>query len=402
VSLPRCLPIIARFFARKHRNKQPCDSFQEAVKLASKPKVLIIGPTPPPYNGMSVATELLLNALGGEFCVTHLDTADRRGLSNIGRIDLQNVLLATYHGFKYFWLLLLKNPKIVYVQIAQNRLAFLRDSLFLIPARLLGKKVIVHLHGGHFATFYRSASASTQRLIRYCLGRSARAIVLGRSLGGMFDGILPAERIRVIPNGIPDYFGDERCCVGDGHRRTVLFLSTLMREKGTLDVIAALSSIAERIPDVQAIFAGEWYRPEDCCAAQETINTLGLAGNVKFVGTVSPPLKYDLLSRADVFVLPSYNEGQPYAVLEAMAAGLPVISSGVGCIPETVIDGENGFILMPGNKEALAAKLALLLGDDELRKKMGAASRRRFLENYQFDRFAGDIGQVFKEALFQG
>jgi glycosyltransferase involved in cell wall biosynthesis len=378
------------------------ESIQQVVQLAGKPKVLIIGPSPPPYNGMSVATELLLNALGDEFCVMHLDTADRRGLSNVGRIDFRNVLLAAYHGFKYLLLLLLKNPKIVYVQIAQDQLAFLRDSLFLIPARLLGKKVIVHLHGGHFATFYRSASASTRRLIRYCLGRTARAIVLGRSLEGMFEGILPAERIRIIPNGIPDYFGDERCCVGDRHRSTVLFLSTLMREKGTLDVIAALPSIAERIPDVQAIFAGEWYRPEDRCVAQETINSLGLAAHVKFVGTVSPPFKHDLLSRADVFVLPSYNEGQPYAVLEAMAAGLPVISSGVGCIPETVIDGENGFILKPGNKEALVAKLALLLGDHDLRKKMGEASRRRFLENYRFDRFAGDIGQVFKEALFQG
>jgi len=377
------------------------DSIQQAVQLASKPKVLIIGPTPPPYNGMSLATELLLNAVEDEFCVIHLDTADRRGLSNVGRIDFRNVLLAAYHGLKYFSLLLLKNPKIVYVQIAQDRLAFLRDSLFLIPARLLGKKVIVHLHGGYFATFYRSTSGPTQRLIRYCLGKSARAIVLGKSLGSMFEGILPAERIRVIPNGIPDYFGDKRCCPGNGHRRTVLFLSTLMREKGTLDVLAAMPTIAERISDVQAIFAGEWYRPEDQIAAQETISSLGLAAHVKFVGTVSPPFKYDLLSQADVFVLPSYNEGQPYAVLEAMAAGLPVISSGVGCIPETVIDGENGFILKPGSKEALVDKLALLLGDEQLRKKMGEASRQRFLENYRFDRFAGDIGQVFREALFQ-
>src|SRR5580704_1184334 len=201
------------------------DSFAGVVRLASKPKVLIIGSTPPPYNGMSVATELVLNALEDKFCVIHLDTADRRDLSNIGRIDLQNVVLAAYHGFKCLWLLLLKNPKIVYVQIAQDQLAFLRDSLFLIPARLLGKKVIVHLHGGHFATFYRSASASTQRLIRYCLGRTARAIVLGRSLEGMFEGILPAERIRIIPNGIPDSFNDRRPSPGNGHRLTVLFLS---------------------------------------------------------------------------------------------------------------------------------------------------------------------------------
>jgi glycosyltransferase involved in cell wall biosynthesis len=370
--------------------------------LTSKTKILIIGATPPPYNGMSVATELVLRAVGDEFCVIHLDLADRRPLSNIGRIDLRNVVLAAYHGLKYLWLLLRKNPDMVYIPIAQDRLAFLRDSLFLIPARLLGKKVIVHLHGGYFATFYRLASGPTQRLIRYCLGKSARAIVLGTSLSNMFEGILPRERVRVIPNGVPDSFSDKRCPPGNGHRRTVLFLSTLMQEKGTLDVLAAMPTIAKRIPDVQAVFAGEWYRPADRSAAQETITSLGLAAHVKFVGTVSPPFKYDLLSQADVFVLPSYNEGQPYAVLEAMAAGLPIISSSAGCIPETVIDGENGFILKPGSKEAFADKVTLLLSDEPLRKKMGKASRHRFLNNYTFDRFAGDMGRVLREALVQG
>ncbi|MGC2171719.1 MAG: glycosyltransferase family 4 protein [Candidatus Sulfotelmatobacter sp.] len=362
----------------------------------NKPKVLVIGPTPPPYNGMSVATELVLNALGDEFHLIHLDTADRRGLSNIGRIDLRNVLLAAYHGLQCLWLLLLKNPKIVYVPIAQDRLAFLRDSLFLIPARLLGKKVVVHLHGAHFANFYRFASAPTKRLIRYCLGASDRAIVLGASLSGMFEGILPRERVRVIANGIPDTFAGKRC-PPNGHRRTMLFLSTLMKEKGTLDVLAAIPAIAERVPDVQVIFAGEWFRPANRSAAQETITSLGLAAHVKFVGPVSPPFKYDLLAQADVFVLPSYNEGQPYAVLEAMAAGLPVISSSVGCIPETVIDGLNGFIVKPGNREEFAGRVVSILSNDNLRKTMGEASRRRFLEQYTLDRFSTQMKNLFRE-----
>jgi glycosyltransferase involved in cell wall biosynthesis len=114
---------------------------------------------------------------------------------------------------------------------------------------------------------------------------------------------------------------------------------------------------------------------------------------------VSPPFKYDLLAQADVFVLPSYSEGQPYAILEAMAAGLPIISSGVGCIPEAVIDGENGFILKPRSVKAFADAATLLLGDEVLRKKMGGASRRRFLDHCTFVRFAKDINRVFEEVL---
>jgi glycosyltransferase involved in cell wall biosynthesis len=365
----------------------------------NRPKVLIIGATPPPYNGMSVATELALQALGDEFCVIHLDTADRRGLSNIGRIDLRNVFLAVYHGLKYSGLLLLKNPKIVYVPIAQDRLAFLRDSLFLIPARLLGKKVIVHLHGGYFATFYRSASASTQRLIRYCLGKSARAIVLGTSLGDMFEGIVPRGRVRVIPNGIPDYFGMIQYSASNGRRHTILYLSTLLKEKGALDVLTALPMIAESVPDVRAVFAGEWYRAEDKQSAERIVRDLKLESRVEFIGPVAPPRKYEVVREADLFVMPTYykNEGHPFVILEAMSAGLPVVSTNVGCIPETVVDGVNGFIVEPGNTEEFAGRVVSLLINDDLRRRMGEASRTRFLEYYTLDRFSSQMRDLFRE-----
>jgi len=346
---------------------------------------------------MSVATELVLKAVGDEFCVIHMDIADRRPLSNIGRIDLRNVLLAAFHGLKYLWLLLRKNPDIVYTPVAQDRLAFLRDSLFLIPARLLRKKVVVHLHGGCFATFYRSVSAPTRSLIRYCVGRSVRAIVLGTSLENMFEGIVPPERIRVIPNGIPDYFRDTQQRPNNGHRRTVLFLSTLMREKGVLDVLRALPTIANLVPDVRAVFAGEWYRAEDERAAQEMVRELKLESHVEFLGPVVPPRKHEVLRGAQVFVMPSKNEGQPFAILEAMSAGLPVVSTNVGCIPETVVNDVNGFIVNPGNGEELARRVASLLSDAELRRRMGEASRTRYLERYSLDRFSNQMRELLRE-----
>lgn len=346
---------------------------------------------------MSVATELVLRAVGDEFCVIHLEIADRRPLSNIGRIDLQNVLLAAYHGLKYLWLLLRKKPDIVYLPVAQDRLAFLRDSLFLIPARLLGKKVIVHLHGGYFATFYQAASLPMKSLIRYCLGKSAKAIVLGTSLENMFEGVLPPERIRVIPNGIPDYFGDIHQRPNNGHRRTILFLSTLVKEKGVLDVLKALPTIATLVPDVRAVFAGEWYRAEDQQAAQEIVRDLNLQSHVEFLGPIVPPRKQEVLRDSDLFVMPSRNEGHPFAILEAMSAGLPVVSTNVGCIPETVINNLNGFIVKPGNGEELARRIASLLIDDDLRRAMGQASRNRFLERYSLHRFSMQMRELLRE-----
>jgi len=363
----------------------------------NKPRVLLIGPTPPPYNGMSLATELVLHAVRDEVSVVHLDTADRRGLSNIGKIDTVNLLLASYHGVKYLWLLLLKRPAIVYVPIAQSTLPFLRDCLFLMPARILRKKVVVHLHGGSFAEFFRSTSATMQRIIRYALGTADRTIVLGSCLSNVFEGVIPRDRVRVVPNGIPDSFEAYMYRVPNGRRRTILFLSTLMREKGTLDVLRALPRVVKVVPDVRAVFAGEWFRVDDKSAAESMIRELGLESHVEFIGTVVPPVKYDVLNAADVFVLPTYNEGQPFAVLEAMSAGLPVISTKVGCIPETVINGVTGFILKPGDSEALADKLALLLTNQDLRREMGESSRKRFLDSYTQVEFSRRMRSIFKE-----
>ncbi len=100
-----------------------------------------------------------------------------------------------------------------------------------------------------------------------------------------------------------------------------------------------------------------------------------------------------------MLILPSKNEGQPYVILEAIAAGLPIIATNVGCVPEMVQDGLNGFLIEPGDIEALAEKICVLLTDDALRRKMGQASRERFLAEFTFDKFAERMRAVFAAVL---
>lgn len=363
--------------------------------------LLIIGPSPPPYNGMSVATELVVKAVADNLTYVHLDTADRRGLSNIGKFELGNVLLAALHGTRYLWILLSRWPEAVYVPIAQAWLPFLRDCLFLIPAKLMRRKVIIHLHGGYFAKFYRETSPLVRWIIRYALRSVAFAIVLGKNVEGVFEGIIPAERIRMIPNGIPDLFARQAHPEKDHRRPAVLFLSTLMGEKGFLDLLCTLPLVRERFGEFRAIFAGAWYRQSDKEAAKRHVSRFELGPNVEFVGAVDPTKKQQLLENSDVLVFPTKYpfEGHPYVILEAMAAGLPIISTNWACIPEMVQDSLNGFLIEPGNTDELAEKLCLLLADGALRKKMGQASRERFLAEFTFEKFAERIRAVFEEAL---
>jgi glycosyltransferase involved in cell wall biosynthesis len=226
--------------------------------------------------------------------------------------------------------------------------------------------------------------------------------VLGRNVETAFDGIVPRHRIRIVPNGIPDYFENFTRRETGPRPLVLLFLSTLVAEKGFLDMLRALPRVMDRVGTIRAIFAGELCSQRDKEAAEELTDRFGVGAIAEFVGPVGPARKQELLEMTDVFILPSKNEGHPFAVLEAMAAGLPIVATKVGCIPETVQDGLNGFLIEPGDVEKLAEKICILLTDDVLRLKMGQASRERFRREFTFEIFQHRMRAVFAEVFNEG
>lgn len=367
-------------------------------------KILIIGPTPPPYHGVSIATEMILNSnLQKRFKIIHLDTADRRGLSNMGKIDFANVYLALFHFLKFLWLSIKERPEVVYVPISQATLSYLRDCLFLVPARLFRRKIIIHLHGGYFREFYEQSNRVKKLLIRWTLKDVRRVIILGQSLKYIFEGLVPSERIAVIPNGIEaNVYFNYNSRLEEESKILVLFLSTLARPKGFIDVIRCIPEVLKSRNDVKFVFAGELYTKwGEKDEAIEFIKQNKLHSVVKFPGVVTGDEKIKLLLSAAIFVFPSHNEGQPFVILEAMAAGLPIITTDVGAIKEMVADGLNGFMVDKQNPKQIAEKTIFLLENEKLRKEMGQRSRRRFLKYYTKDKFIGNLDKVFEEVLYE-
>ena len=117
-------------------------------------------------------------------------------------------------------------------------------------------------------------------------------------------------------------------------------------------------------------------------AARALAQHLGIADRVHFLGARPPAAIQDLLAGADVFVLSTGREGLPLAILEAMRARLPVVASAVGGVPEAVVHGLTGYLVPPGDPQALAGRLRALLSDRGLRERLGAAGRRRFQKDY--------------------
>lgn len=342
-----------------------------------KPRLIVIGPLPPPYHGVTVSTSLVLanRRLGARFRMDHLDTSDHR-TQGVGRWDLTNVTV----GLRSAATLLARTggePGVVYLPLSQNAGGFLRDSLFIHAAAARGWKVALHLRGGEFNLFYKASPAPLRSWIRASLRRVDSIAVMGSSLRSVFQDLVPPDRIAVVPNGTPEPRTN-------GVRRgadTVLFLSNLRRRKGVVETFEAALLVVRDHPSARFVFVGEWEDPK---LEQDLLARAAFAdGRIEFRSRAVGAEKDTLLASAAMLLFPPVEpEGHPRVVLEAIAAGLPVVTTDRGAIAETVVDGKSGFVLPDPAPADLAARVLLLLRDSELRERMGRAARETYLARF--------------------
>jgi glycosyltransferase involved in cell wall biosynthesis/GT2 family glycosyltransferase len=249
--------------------------------------------------------------------------------------------------------------------------------------------------------FSRRVDRPIDRLVvrgvdRFVTGSRAAAARLREVLS------LPEDAVTTIPNTVLDRVhggtatsADHSCALPDDGL-VVSAIAILEQRKGHRHLLAAFPDVLADHPgvDITLLIVGDG--PEEHRLQQQAAD-LGISANVRFLGLQDPG---PLLERSDVVVLPSIgHEDFPIVVLEAMAAGKPVIASRVAGTPEQVIDGGTGFLVQPGDEQALAARLSQLIGDDRLRHAMGEAARTRFLEEFTAERASERYAAVYHELV---
>jgi glycosyltransferase involved in cell wall biosynthesis len=275
--------------------------------------------------------------------------------------------------------------------------------------------VVVHLHGSSFTRFYDRSNPLLRWFIDLSMRRAVRGIVLGENLRSQLERWFPGERLAVVPNGTelagrvasvaPGGTGNSA-----GEVVTVLFLGNLLLFKGVGDVIDAAAMLLPRFPGLRFRFAGRWTRdPMFGASAEETqaecMRRVGRSrreGAFEFLGEVDRDSVARLLAESDMLVLPSWDEGLPLVLIEAMAAGIPTIASaGVGAIPEVVAHGETGLLVPPGDVVALAHAIETLVVDRTLRHRMGTAARARCERRYSLASWSEGLERVLSGAEVQ-
>lgn len=369
-----------------------------------KYQILIIGPTPPPFHGVSIMTQYLIESyLRDTFKICFLDISDRRKLSNLGQLDFRNISLAFYHFFKFIKIFLINNPKVIYIPFSQSFWGYIRDLFFLIPSRIFNKKILIHLHGSAFDDFYNSMNFLLKIITNYIFNGKVWGIVLGKKLKNCFNNLIQEKKIFVIPNGIKPimircehYTNNQK----EAKNIRILYLSNLRISKGFFSLLTIIPAIIKNHPNVHFTFAGEKTNNLDIQKANSFIYQNDLVKYIDMSGIVIGQEKEMLLLNSDIFVFPPIEkEGQPLVILEAMAAGLPIISSNIGTINEMIINGKNGFLISVGDSDALLKSISILIENKNLREKMGKESKKIFENFYSVEKWKREMQHTFNKVL---
>jgi len=370
-------------------------------------RVLVAGPHPPPSGGIATVVRNILDMdFGGRihtrlFDVRNFPRPRGRAFQLLNSVSARlppagERVLATRWLLDHFRGELDRElPDVVHVH-ASHGYGFWSGTRLVREAQERGCRAILHSHGSSMDLFYDGLSAGAQKLFRERLGRADLCITLSEGWRRWFSRFVPDERLDVVPNCIEW----NRFQVGATGRRTapptVLFVGVMFaRRKGLQDLIAVMPRILDEHPDARFVLVGG---DDEKVEAGLSVDSRVRAA-MDFTGDLTTEEVAHLYASATLLALPSYHEGMPMVLLESMASGLPVVCTGVNAIPEVVADGETGFLIEPGDRDALLARILRLLGDPALRERLGEAASRHIEAHHNLARQEEWLAEIYRRVV---
>lgn len=282
------------------------------------------------------------------------------------------------------------HPDVVHVHFSWYA-GFYRESVFMLLAKILRQHTVIHAHAPDFPGFYSHQPLLCRMYIRAVMNQADDFIALTEPLRAYFQVLAPQPVHHVLPNPvmIPHDVPSER------DQPVILTMGQLGQRKGTYDLLAAIPAVLAHSP--QAVF---WLAGDgEIDRVQEQIKRDGMANRVHLMGWVTGSAKDDLLRRAMIFVLPSYHEAQSMAVLEAMAYGLPVVTTPAGGLAiMSLTDSSVGVMIPAGDSDALAEAIITLLSDPARRAAMGESARKHIRSHFTVDAILEQLYEIYRDS----
>jgi glycosyltransferase involved in cell wall biosynthesis len=376
------------------------------VSDSGKPRVLVVGPHPSQIGGVATFLGILLSSeiLRQNYKLIHLDTSrSEQGIGVAGKFAPINLVYFMRQYTRFLQVSLQSKPQIMHIPINMSW-AFWKEAAFILLAQKLGMKVVAHLHEGAFDKYYLKCST----FVRWLIGRVLHHADVVIALSNRWKDFLLKEvssdlNIEVVPNTVDPLFASAiHKAEMENSEKIVLYVGGLGYKKGVFDILKAVPIVVSYFRDAHFFFAGS---PENRSVREDLrqISAEGnLNGHIEFLGVVTGQEKLALFQKATLFVFPSYADNLPYALLEAMSVGLPVITTPVGSIPEIVQDGKNGFLIEPGDYKALAERIIKLLRNSALRQEMAFSNTKLIQNSYLPETASRRFDQIYSKLVSVG
>jgi glycosyltransferase involved in cell wall biosynthesis len=365
-----------------------------AESIVKRPLVVVLGPDLRAVSGVSMHVSLLLSSrLAREFTLVHFQVgSEGRAETALARTAR---LLAS--PFRLGATLIRSGAAIMHLNTSLNPRAYWRDLVYMMVARLCGASVLYQVHGGALPQEFFGGSRGLTELLRRSLLIPDVIVVLAQHELQAYRGFVPCQHVLALPNGVDCalYAKLERHRPRPQDPLRLLYIGRLAREKGLYETLQALTLAATRGAAVHLVVAGSG--PDDAGLRKHAAE-LGIERQVSFVGPVFGARKMELLRAADALVLASYSEGLPYALLECMAAGIAVIATRVGAIPDVVVNGIHGLLVPCRDAEAISRAVATLASDHDMLTRMSAACRHRVAAAYSLEQKVEALCQLYSLA----
>ena len=299
--------------------------------------------------------------------------------------------------FHFAKILLFNKPDIVHIHSSFGP-SFYRKMPFIYMASVCRIPIVNHIHGADFDEFYVNASESKKKKVKKIYEKCSVLIALSEEWKECLSQIVSPSKISIVENYSilhEDALKQrlERKC-----NNIVLFLGELGKRKGCYDIPEVIAQVKKSIPDVRFVLAGAGDEVDEK-AIKKLIDEENVSDNVEFPGWVRGDMKDKLLREADVFFLPSYNEGMPMSVLDAMGYGMPVVSTNVGGIPKIVHNGENGYCCKPGDVNTMSLMMIKLLMNQRIREKAEERSVVIVKEKYSLEAHINQIEILYEKQI---
>ena len=281
---------------------------------------------------------------------------------------------------------------LVHIHMAE-RFSIFRKGILIACARAFGTPTVLHLHASRLTQEYTRMPKPLRWLARKVFSLPTMTVVLGDTAYHYVVEQLGSDPARVvkIPNGVPRACRPHVARAG-GEPFRLLFLGNMTERKGVTDLLLALSTPAMLARDWNITMAGggevEHYRAK--------VHELGLADRVTMPGWIDNEQVQRLLSCANALLLPSYDEALPMVILEALTAGVPVVCTPVGEIPQFLESDETALFVEPGNPSSIAGALCRLMDEPDLAKRLTVAAKALYERTFSLEQFARSVAAVYE------